>query len=427
MYTHYYFLGIGGIGMSAIARYFKAKGYAVAGYDRTCSKLCEELMQEGIEIHFTDAVEMIPQPFLNKQTTLVVMTPAIPKDSIELNYFLNEGFTIQKRAQVLGQVTRIERALCVAGTHGKTSTSTMTAHLLKESHVDCNAFLGGISKNYTTNLLLSDKSDLVVIEADEYDRSFHHLHPYMAVITATDADHLDIYGTHEAYLESFAHFTSLIQPGGCLIAKKGIQLNPRLQEQVTLYSYSSTEVADFYADNIVIANGELWFDFITPTERIEKVQLGVPVLVNVENAVAAMALAYLNGVTPDELRKGMQSFAGIRRRFDIHFKSDHLVVIDDYAHHPAELKASIKSVKRLYHDKNVLGVFQPHLYSRTNDFYDDFAQALSLLDDVVLLEIYPARELPMQGVQSDFDWLHCFAPHSFLNAVWEETVLIALV
>ena len=277
----------------------------------------------------------------------------------------------------------------------------MTEHIKKERHVDCNDFLGGISKNYTTNLLLSDKSDLAVIEADEYDRSFHHLHSYMAVITATDADHLDIYGTHEAYLESFAHFTSLIQPGGCLIAKKGIQLNPRLQEQVTLYSYSSTEVADFYADNIVIANGELWFDFITPTERIEKVQLGVPVLVNVENAVAAMALAYLNGVTPDELRKGMQSFAGIRRRFDIHFKSDHLVVIDDYAHHPAELKASRESVKRLYHDKNVLGVFQPHLYSRTNDFYDDFAQALSLLDDVVLLEIYPARELPMQGVTSE--------------------------
>ncbi len=276
-YTHFYFLGIGGIGMSAIARYFKAKGFDVAGYDRTRSQLCEELEQEGISIHYDDDVNLVPLAFTDKTKTLVVYTPAIPADNSEYNYFVKQGFTIQKRAQVLGEVTRIERGLCVAGTHGKTTTSTMTALLLKQSHVDCNAFLGGISKNYTSNLLLSDKSDLVVIEADEFDRSFHHLTPYMAVVTAVDADHLDIYGTHEAYLESFAHFTSLIQTGGCLIMKKGIELKPRLQAGVKLYTYSATEPADFYAENIKIGNGELHFDFVTPTSRIDDVNLGVPV------------------------------------------------------------------------------------------------------------------------------------------------------
>ena len=408
-YTHFYFLGIGGIGMSAIARYFKAKGFDVAGYDRTRSQLCEELEQEGISIHYDDDVNLVPCAFTDKTKTLVVYTPAIPADNSEYNYFVKQGFTIQKRAQVLGEVTRIERGLCVAGTHGKTTTSTMTAHLLKQSHVDCNAFLGGISKNYTSNLLLSDKSDLVVIEADEFDRSFHHLTPYMAVVTAVDADHLDIYGTHEAYLESFAHFTSLIQTGGCLIMKKGIELKPRLQAGVKLYTYSATEPADFYAENIKIGNGELHFDFVTPTSRIDDVNLGVPVLVNVENGVAAMALAYLNGVTADELRAGMASFAGIRRRFETHLKTDKLTIIDDYAHHPAELLASIQSVKALYAGKKVLGVFQPHLYSRTHDFYKDFAASLSHLDEVVLVEIYPARELPIPGVTSQliFDEVTC--------------------
>ena len=400
IYTHVYFLGIGGIGMSAIARYFKAKGFVVAGYDRTRSQLCHELELEDISIHYEDNVALIPTDFKDKSTTLVVYTPAIPADNSEYGYFLTHEFTVQKRAQVLGQVTRIERGLCVAGTHGKTTTSTMTAHLLKQSHVDCNAFLGGISKNYTSNLLLSDKSDLVVIEADEFDRSFHHLTPYMAVITAVDADHLDIYGTHEAYLESFAHFTSLIQVGGCLIMKKGIALVPRLADGVTLYTYSSTEKADFYAENIKIGNGELHFDFVTPTSRIDNVNLGVPLLVNVENAVAAMALAHLNGVTSDELRAGMASFAGIRRRFEVHLKTDKLTIIDDYAHHPAELLASIQSVKALYAGKKVLGVFQPHLYSRTHDFYKEFAASLSHLDEVVLVEIYPAREQPIPGVSS---------------------------
>lgn len=399
-YTNIYFLGIGGIGMSALARYFKAKGFGVAGYDRTRSRLCEELEAEGIVIHYTDDVEQIAPEFLQKETTLVVYTPAIPAEHTEFCYFKEQGFKIQKRAQVLGEITRVERGLCVAGTHGKTTTSTMLAHLLKQSHVDCNAFLGGISKNYTNNLLLSDKSDFVVIEADEFDRSFHHLTPYMAVVTAVDADHLDIYGTYEAYLESFAHFTSLIAEGGCLIMKKGIALQPRLKKNVKLYTYSSADEADFYAKNIRIGNGTILFDFVTPTETIADIELGVPVLVNVENSVAAMAIAWLNGVTADELRSAMASFAGIRRRFETWLKTDRLTIIDDYAHHPAELEASIKSVKALYADKKVLGVFQPHLYSRTRDFYKEFAAALSYLDEVVLLDIYPARELPIEGITS---------------------------
>ncbi|MDY6036560.1 MAG: UDP-N-acetylmuramate--L-alanine ligase [Paludibacteraceae bacterium] len=408
-YKNIYFLGIGGIGMSAIARYFAAKGYAVAGYDRTRSRLCEELEAEGIAIHYTDDVAQIAPEFLHNESTLVVYTPAIPAEHSEFVYFRQHGFTIEKRAQVLGEITRVERGLCVAGTHGKTTTSTMLAHLLKQSHVDCNAFLGGIAKNYTSNLMLSDTSDLVVIEADEFDRSFHHLTPYMAVVTAVDADHLDIYGTHEAYLESFAHFTSLIVEGGCLIMKKGIALQPRLGNGVKLYTYSATEQADFYAENVRIGNGTIVFDFVTPTETIADIELGVPVQVNIENGVAAMAVAWLNGVSADELRSGMRSFAGIRRRFEIWLKTDRLTIIDDYAHHPAELEASIKSVKALYADKKVLGVFQPHLYTRTRDFYQEFAAALSHLDEAMLVELYPAREEPIAGISSQtiYDEITC--------------------
>lgn len=408
-YKNIYFLGIGGIGMSAIARYFKAKGYNVAGYDRTRSRLCEELEAEGIAIHYTDDVTQIAPEFLQKESTLVVYTPAIPAEHSEFVYFRQGGFIIEKRAQVLGEITRVERGLCVAGTHGKTTTSTMLAHLLKQSHVDCNAFLGGISKNYTSNLLLSDTSDLVVIEADEFDRSFHHLTPYMAVVTAVDADHLDIYGTHEAYLESFAHFTSLIVEGGCLIMKKGIALQPRLGNGVKLYTYSAAEKADFYAENVRIGNGTIVFDFVTPTETIADIELGVPVQVNIENGVAAMAVAWLNGVSADELRSGMRSFAGIRRRFETWLKTDRLTIIDDYAHHPAELEASIKSVKALYADKKVLGVFQPHLYTRTRDFYREFAAALSHLDEAMLVELYPAREVPIAGISSQtiYDEITC--------------------
>lgn len=408
-YKNIYFLGIGGIGMSAIARYFKAKGYNVAGYDRTRSRLCEELEAEGILIHYADDVALIAENFRHPNDTLVVYTPAIPAEHSEFVYFRQHGFTIEKRAQVLGEITRMERGLCVAGTHGKTTTSTMLAHLLKQSHVDCNAFLGGISKNYTSNLLLSDTSDLVVIEADEFDRSFHHLTPYMAVVTAVDADHLDVYGTHEAYIEAFAHFTSLIAEGGCLIMKKGIALQPRLGKGVKLYTYSAAEQADFYAANVRIGNGTIVFDFVTPTTTVSDIELGVPVQVNIENGVAAMAVAWLNGVTADELRSGMRSFAGIRRRFETWLKTDRLTIIDDYAHHPAELEASIKSVKALYADKKVLGVFQPHLYTRTRDFYREFATALSHLDEAVLVELYPAREKPIAGISSQtiYDEITC--------------------
>ena len=400
MVENYYFLGIGGIGMSAIARYFKAKGFNLAGYDRTASLLTHELEKEGIAVNYSDEVEVIPSEYKNPDNTFVVFTPAIPKDNVQYNFFVSNNFVMQKRAQVLGDITRRERGLCVAGTHGKTTTSTMIAHILKQSHVDCNAFLGGISKNYTSNLLLSDKSDLVVIEADEFDRSFHHLSPYMAVVTATDADHLDIYGTYDAYVESFNHFTSLVQPGGVLIMKKGIVLNPQLAENVSLYTYSATEKADFYADNIRIGGGKLLFDFIAPTTKICDVDLGVPVLVNVENAVAAMAVALLSGATESELKAGIASFAGIRRRFEIHYKSDKFTLVDDYAHHPKEIEASLKSINALYNDRKIVVVFQPHLFTRTRDFYTDFAKALSVANQVVLVEIYPAREKPIDGVSS---------------------------
>lgn len=398
--TSVYFVGAGGIGMSALARYFRAKGKQVAGYDKTPSDLTAALIEEGIRIHYMDDITLIPEDCKQIDSTLVIYTPAIPETHTELNYFKANGFTLMKRARVLGEITRTERGLCVAGTHGKTTTSSMLAHLLKQSHVDCNAFLGGILKNYNSNLMLSDKSDLAVIEADEFDRSFHWLNPYMAVITAVDPDHLDIYGTPAAYRESFEHFTSLIRPDGCLVMKKGLQLQPRLPEGTKLYTYSATEEANFFARNIRIGNGDILFDFVTPDGCIPDVKLGVPVKVNIENGVAAMALAWLNGVTSEEIRRGMASFAGPVRRFDFHLKKDDIVLLDDYAHHPAELKASIQSVKELYPDKKVTGIFQPHLYTRTRDFAADFAASLSLLDELILLDIYPAREEPIPGVTS---------------------------
>lgn len=398
--TSVYFVGAGGIGMSALARYFRAKGKQVAGYDKTPSDLTAALIEEGIRIHYMDDITLIPEDCKQIDSTLVIYTPAIPETHTELNYFKANGFTLMKRARVLGEITRTERGLCVAGTHGKTTTSSMLAHLLKQSHVDCNAFLGGILKNYNSNLMLSDKSDLAVIEADEFDRSFHWLNPYMAVITAVDPDHLDIYGTPAAYRESFEHFTSLIRPDGCLVMKKGLQLQPRLPEGTKLYTYSATEEADFFARNIRIGNGDILFDFVTPGGCIPDVKLGVPVKVNIENGVAAMALALLNGVTSEEIRRGMASFAGPVRRFDFHLKEDDIVLLDDYAHHPAELKASIQSVKELYPDKKVTGIFQPHLYTRTRDFAADFAASLSLLDELILLDIYPTREEPIPGVTS---------------------------
>ena len=395
-----YFIGAGGIGMSALVRYFLSKGKKVGGYDRTPSELTEKLIEEGAQIHYEESVEQIGSDFLDPETTLIVYTPAIPDTHTELQYFRRHDFTIQKRAQVLGMLTHSFKGLCAAGTHGKTTTSSMAAHLLHQSKVGCNAFLGGISKNYGTNLLLSDTSNYVVIEADEFDRSFHWLTPFATVITATDADHLDIYGTEEAYLESFNHYTSLIQPGGALIVRQGIKLSPRLQEGVTIYTYSR-EGGDFHAENVRIGGGEIFFDFISPLGNIQNVQLGVPVAINIENGIAAMALAQLSGVENEEIKAGMASFRGVDRRFDFKIKTDKMVYLSDYAHHPEEIKQSILSMRALYENKKLTGIFQPHLYTRTRDFYREFADSLSLLDEVILTDIYPARELPIEGVSSE--------------------------
>ena len=399
--TSIYFVGAGGIGMSALIRYFLAKGKAVAGYDRTPSALTDKLIEEGVAIHYEEDERLIPDNFRDKDSTLVVYTPAVPASHEELVFFRNNGFEVLKRSQVLGLITNSSRGLCIAGTHGKTTTSSMAAHILKQSKVDCNAFLGGILKNYNNNLMLSDRSDLTVIEADEYDRSFHYLTPYMAVITSADPDHLDIYGTPQAYRESFEKFTSLIRPGGALIMKKGAPVTPDLQPDVQLYTYSATdETADFYAENIRIGNGEVFFDFVSPEHRVADVQLGVPIEINIENGIAAMAVALLNGVTADEMCAAMKSFGGAERRFDFKLKKKDIVYIDDYAHHPQELQSSIQSVKELYKGRKVTGIFQPHLYTRTRDFVDEFASSLSLLDELILLDIYPAREEPIPGITS---------------------------
>ena len=403
-----YFIGIGGIGMSNLARYFMSKGKKVAGYDRTETVLTKTLVKEGAAIHYADDVQLIPDYCKDKESTLVVYTPAVPADNEEVRYFQENEFTIQKRAQVLGTITKSSKALCCAGTHGKTTTSSMLAHILKQSHLDCNAFLGGILKNYGSNLMLSEKSEFTVVEADEYDRSFHWLHPYMALITSVDPDHLDIYGTEEEYLKSFEKFTSLIQSGGALVMKHNIKLSPKTVKDVQVYTYS-IDKGDFHATNVKIGNGEIRFDFVTPKETIENVLLGVPVKINIENGIGAMALAWLNGATADELRHAMATFMGAKRRFDFLLKTDKVVLIDDYAHHPEELAASITSVKELYPDRKLTGIFQPHLYTRTRDFAPEFAKSLSLLDELILLDIYPAREKPIEGVTSKiiFDEVSC--------------------
>ena len=393
-----YFVGAGGIGMSAIARYFLKKGLVVGGYDKTPSDLTRHLEKEGMLIHYEENVDMIPHVCKKKESCLVVYTPAIPADHKEMLFFRENGFDIQKRAQVLGTLTQAHKGLCVAGTHGKTTTSTMCAHIMHQSHLDCNAFLGGISKNYGTNYILSD-SDYVVIEADEFDRSFHWLRPWMSVITSTDPDHLDIYGTKEAYLESFRHYSELIQPGGALIIHRGLEMKEHLQDGVRRYNYALSE-GDFHAENIRISNGEITFDFVSPIDCVKDVQLGQPIPINIENGIAAMAMAQLNGCTAEELRYGMQTYGGVDRRFDFKIKTDRMVFLSDYAHHPKEIWQSAKSIRELYKDKHITAIFQPHLYTRTRDFYKDFADALSLLDEVVLTEIYPAREEPIPGVTS---------------------------
>ncbi len=394
-----YFVGAGGIGMSAIARYFLNKKLVVAGYDKTPTNLTHNLEDEGMLIHYEEDINLIPEACKNAMSTLVIYTPAIPAEHKELRYFRENGFTIEKRAQVLGTLTRTHKGLCVAGTHGKTTTSTMCAHIMHQSHVDCNAFLGGISKNYGTNYILSDKSDYVVIEADEFDRSFHWLRPWMSIITSTDPDHLDIYGSKEAYIESFRHYTELIQPGGALIIHKDLEMKQHVQDGVKIYEYSLNE-GDFHAENIKIENGEITFDFISPIKNVTGIELGQPVPINIENGVAAMAMAQLNGCTADELRYGMKTYGGVDRRFDFKIKNDKLVFLSDYAHHPKEIYQSVKSIRELYKDRKITAIFQPHLYTRTRDFYQDFANSLSLLNEVILCDIYPAREQPIPGVTS---------------------------
>lgn len=400
-----YFIGAGGIGMSALERYFLSQSLFVGGYDRTETTLTKELIREGADIHYTDDVDAIPQACRDPQTTLVVYTPAVPKDHHELTWFRQAGFEVKKRAEVLGYLTRQMKGLCVAGTHGKTTTTAMAAHLLHESHVGCNAFLGGIAKNYATNYLLDNNSDFVVIEADEFDRSFHHLQPYASVITATDPDHLDIYGTEAAYLESFTHYTSLIRPDGALIVHKDLKFKEALPADTRRFDYSR-DAGDFHAENIRIGGGRVCFDLISPLGNISEIELGVPVSINVENGIAAIALAQIAGATPDEIREGMRTFQGVDRRFDFKIKSDKVVLLSDYAHHPAEVRQSILSVREVFDGRRITGIFQPHLYTRTRDFYREFAESLSLLDEVILLDIYPARELPIEGVSSKLIYDH---------------------
>ncbi len=402
-YDNIYFVGAGGIGMAAIERYFVSRGKKVAGYDRTSTPLTTALQKEGVDITFVDDVATIPPTFDNPQTTLVVYTPAIPDDNNILTHFRTSGHKIIKRAAALGLITRGSEALCFSGTHGKTTTSSMAAHILDTASIGCNAFLGGILRNTGSNLMLSDTSPYTVVEADEYDRSFHQLTPYIAVVTATDPDHLDIYGTEEAYLESFAHFTSLIVPGGTLILHTGLKLKPRPNKDVTILTYSR-DAGDYHAANIRRGGGTIVFDLVTPQGIIKDIELGVPVEINIENAIAAAAACLVTGdVTGDDVRKALASYLGAERRFQFHLKQPlpggH-VIIDDYAHHPDELKQSIASVKALYPGHRLTVAFQPHLYSRTRDFAPEFAAALSGADDVILLDIYPARELPIPGVTS---------------------------
>ncbi len=395
-----YFVGAGGIGMAALERYFRSKGCNVAGYDRTATDLTRALENEGIAITYTDDSHNIPETFRDPESTLVVYTPAVSTDNSILQYFMAGGFEIHKRAQVLGLITRNSRGICFAGTHGKTTTSSMAAHIMHCSPTGCNAFLGGILRNYDSNLLLSGTSPYTVIEADEYDRSFHHLRPYIAVITATDPDHLDIYGTEENYLESFAHFTELIVPDGFLVVHEGLKLKPRPADGVKVFTYSR-DSGNFHARDIRHEDGSIIFDAVTPSGLIKDIELGVPVEINIDNAIAAIAAVWCTGTLDEKsLRQAMASFRGPKRRFEFHLKEKDRAIIDDYAHHPDELRASIRSVKSLYPGRKFTVAFQPHLYTRTRDFAKDFADVLSEADEVILLDIYPARELPIAGVTS---------------------------
>lgn len=398
-----YFIGIGGIGMSALARYYASKGLRIAGYDSTPSDLTKQLELENIPIHYTDSIDLIPKEYTNSiEDTLVVYTPAIPKTHNEFNYFISNGFEVVKRAKELGCISNSCVTAAVSGTHGKTSTSALLAHLLSLTPEGCNAFLGGISKNFNSNLVLMDNgANRLVVEADEFDRSFHHLNPKLAIVTSMDADHLDIYHTHQEVKLAFAKFIDNILPNGHLIVKKGIEEIAQNKKDITCYTYSITEEADFYATSINSKNGQYYFDLVTPWETITDIELGVLGRYNVENAVAASAAAIAWGIDKEILIKGLKSFKGIARRFDLHFSGERYVYIDDYAHHPQEIFAAVKSVREMFPLRKITGVFQPHLYSRTKDFADGFAESLSLLDELILLDIYPAREEPIPGVTSE--------------------------
>lgn len=404
MKKNLFFVGAGGIGMANLERYFLAEGCRVGGYDRTPSTLTSELQHEGAVLFFDDDPDLIGDPWRDPQSTLVVYTPAVPADNRVLGWFRSHGFQVMKRAALLGEITRGTDAICVAGSHGKTTVSSMTGLILHQSATGCNAFLGGVLRNTGSNLLLSPGSRWSVIEADEYDRSFHHLSPFVAVVTSTDPDHLDIYGDEESYLEAFARFTELIRPGGTLIMHTGLRLSPRTQEGVRTVSYSSTDPeADYHAENTRYESGRLLFDLRTPHTLIPDVEVGVPVEINVDNAVAAAAAALTAGATPEEVKQGLTAFQGAKRRFEFWLRpegGDTPVLIDDYAHSPNEIRASLRSIRRLYPGRRLTVIFQPHLYTRTRDFAPDFADALSEADEVIMPEIYPAREEPIPGVDS---------------------------
>ena len=391
-----YFIGIGGIGMSAIARYYKHVGKNVSGYDRTCTKLTKALESEGIQVHYTDDPSMLP---INKEETLVIYTPAVPESLGEMVYARENGYWMVKRSKALGEISRECTTLAVAGTHGKTSTSTLLGHIFTESGIGCSAFLGGISKNYHSNLLLSHSTYLVA-EADEFDRSFLQLYPDSAVITSTDADHLDIYGTVENMREAFAEFASQVKEGGYLIVKKGIHLDTS-KVKAKIFTYSYTQEADFSPLNIQpLQGGYFRFDIKCPDRIIKECTVGVPGWINVENAIAAAAVALLNGITEVQLRRALKSFSGVERRMDVHVNTPNVTYIDDYAHHPKELRSAIASIREAFPGREICGIFQPHLFTRTRDFAADFAKSLSMLDELILLDIYPAREEPIEGVSS---------------------------
>ena len=399
-YKNVFFLGVGGIGMSALARFFNQKGKQVAGYDKVATPLTRILEDEGIQIHYSDAISNIDEKYLDKEETLIVYTPAIPKDHKEWKYFRDRGFEILKRAEVLGLISKASKTLAVAGTHGKTTISTMCAHLLNSSRIKANGFLGGISKNLNSNLVLAKNSDIVVTEADEFDRSFLQLFPHKALISSMDADHLDIYGAKDELEKSFFEFINQIEDGGYLVQKEGLPFPEN--SKITRYTYSlQDDKSDFYAQNIVLNGDTYRFELVSLDKVYKNLELGVPGLVNLENAIGASALALLSGVKEEELRLGLMSYQGVKRRFDYRIKSDKLIYIDDYAHHPEELKAFISSVRSIYPDKKISGIFQPHLFSRTQDFAQEFSESLGLLDQLFLMDIYPARELPIEGVTSE--------------------------